>query len=243
MFERQRAVLGAAGVAYLLCGFLVALAAGSAYYASQKDPHRLVRQWDQVLSQRGQFIGVGLLGGLLLFAVALAGLFAGLAVAARARRLHPTSGTLGGLFLAAGMLSLMVLAVWTGVVSPYAALQYQWTPEAATRQALLMEARLGEHLSLLALWCFLSFVALGLYFLGRALRGEHGWTADMLKLAAALILLHLPVALYLARESLRHEHYIRWLAVLDQLLVWGGLALACHFCARWLRALGHTLPR
>ncbi|MFQ5663008.1 MAG: hypothetical protein ACE5HL_04175 [Terriglobia bacterium] len=242
MFERQRAVMTAAGVGYLLSGFLVSLSAGSAYSVSQKDPYRLTRDWDQWLTQRSQHIGVGVLAGLLLFTVLLAGLLVFLAVAARAQRLHPTSATLGGILLTAAMLSLGAVAVWIGVIAPYAALQYQWAPDPATRQALLVEARFGEHLVRLGLWCFLGFAALGLYFLGRALRGERGWLPSVLKLAAALILLHLPVQLYLARESLLNDHYVGWLAVLDQFLLWGSLALACYFCARWLRTVGRTLP-
>lgn len=243
MFERQPAVLSAARTGYLLSGFLAAVTAGSAYFFSQTDPHRLMRQWDQVLTQRGHYGGTAVLAGLVFFLLAVAALFVGLAVAARAYRLHPTSAALGGLFLTAGILPLVAAAVWTAVVSPYAALQYQWTHDAGTRQALLFEARLAGHLTLLAQWCFLSFAAPGLYLLGRALRGERGWLPDVLKLAAALILLHLPVTLYLVRESLLHERYVRWLAVLDQLLLWGGLTTSCYFCARWLRAVGRELPR
>ena len=243
MFERQPAVLSAAGVGYLLSGFLVALTAGSVYFVSRQDPHRLVRQWEQVLLQRSQHMGVGVLGGVLLFLVALAGLFFFLGVAARAARLHPTSGTFGGLFLTAGMMSLAVVAVWAGLVAPYAALQYQSASDEMRKHALLMEAHVSEHVLMLGFWCFLGFSTPGLYFLGRALRGERGWLPDMLKLAAALILWHLPVTLYLARESLLGEHYVRWLAMVDQLLLWGGLALACYFSARWLRMVGRTLPR
>ncbi|MFQ5777376.1 MAG: hypothetical protein ACE5IP_05165 [Terriglobia bacterium] len=243
MFDSQRAVLSAAGLGYLLSGFLVALAGGSAYFVFLRDPHRLVRQWDQWLAQRAQLPGVGVLGGLLLFLVALAGLIFFLAVAARAARLHPTSALLGGLLLTAGLLAVGALAVWRGMVAPYAALQYQWTREPAARAALLVEARMGEHFFQLGLWCFLGFAAPGLYFLGRAVRGERGWLPDVLKLAAALILLHLPVTLYVARESLLHQRYLRWLAVLDQLWLWSGLALAVFFCARWLRTIGRALPR
>lgn len=242
MFERQRAVLHAAGVGYLLSGFLVALAAGSAYFVAYRDPYRLVLDWDQLLTQRAQYIGVGLLGGLVVFVAALSGLVLFLAVAARAQRLHPTSATLGGVFLTAGLLALAVLAVRMAVVVPYTALQYRAATNELHKHALLMEAYAGEHLFMLGFWCFLSFAALGLYFLGRALRGERGWLPDVLKLAAALILLHLPVTLYLARESLLAGHYVRWLAVLDEVLLWGSLALAAYVCARWLRALGRTLP-
>lgn len=242
MFERQRAVLNAAGVGYLLSGFLLALAAGAAYFVSQKDPHRLVQNWEQVLTQRGQYIGVGLLGGLVLFVVALAGLFVSLAVAARAHRSHPTSATLGGLFLTAALLSLGVVAVRTAVVAPYAALQYQAATNEMHKHALLVEAYVGEHVFMLGLWCFLGFAAPGFYFLGRALREEPGWLPDVLKLSAAVILLHLPVTLYLARESLLAGRYRAWLAALDQALLWGSLVLVAYFCARWLRALGRTLP-
>ncbi|MBI2955873.1 MAG: hypothetical protein HYY26_01040, partial [Acidobacteria bacterium] len=212
------------------------------YFASRHDPHRLARDWEALLEQRAHFLGLGLLGGLLVFAVAVAGLFVALAVAARAGRLHPTSATLGGLFLAAAMMSLAAMGVWTSVVATYAALEFQWLRDAVARQALLIEAQFSEHLLLLGLWCTLAFAALGLYCLGRAVRGERGWLPVALKLAAAFILLHLPVKLYLARESLLFARYVRWLAVTDQLLVWGALALACYFAAAWLRRIGRALP-
>lgn len=242
MFERQRAVMNAAGVAYLLSGFLVALMAGSVYFVLTKNPYRLVRDWDRLLLQRGQFIGVGLLAGVLLFAVVLAALLVAVAVAARAARLHPTSATVGGGLLSAGLGSLAVLAVRTGVVSSYAALQYRSVTDEVHKHALLLEAYLSEHAVMLGFWCFLGFAAPGFYLLGRALRGERGWLPDALKLAAALILLHLPVSLYLARESLLEDQYPRGLAALDMFLLWGGLAGACYFCARWLRTVGRMLP-
>jgi hypothetical protein len=164
-------------------------------------------------------------------------------MAARAARLHPTSATLAGLFLAAGGLVLVAMGVWAGLVSTYAALQYRSATDELHEHALLMEAYLNEHAFALALWCFLVLAALGFYFLGRALRGERGWLPDVLKLVAALILLHLPTTIYLASESLLYDHYVAWLAALDQFSLWGGLALASYFCARWLRAVGRALPR
>ena len=243
MFERKRAVLNAAGVGYLLCGFLVALAAASAYFVSTRNPYRLVRDWDQLLVQRGQYIGIGVLGGLLLFGVVLAALLVVAAVASRAARLHPTSASLGGAFLAAGLGALAVLAVRTSIVTTYAALQYGSTSDEMHKHALLVEAYLGEHTFMLGVWCFFSFAAPGLYLLGSSLRGERGWLPDALKLAAALVLLHLPLTLYLARESLLFDRYPRWLAALDQVLVWGGLSLASFVCARWLHLLGRKLPQ
>ncbi|MBI4466603.1 MAG: hypothetical protein HY656_04140 [Acidobacteria bacterium] len=242
MFERQRTVLRAAGGGYLLAGFLLALAVGAAAFVARQDPHRLPRDWEAVLAQRVEQTGAAVLAGVLLFAAALAGLILSLAVAARARRLHPTSATLGGLLVAAGLVALAGVAVWTGVVAPYAALQYRAATDELRRHALLMEAHLGEHVAMLGFWCFLGLAAPGLYFLGRALRGERGWAPDSLKLAAALILLHLPVTLYLAQQSLLHQRHVAWLAVLDQLLLWGGLAAACYLAARWLRRVGRTLP-
>jgi len=243
MFESKRAVLNAAGVGYLLCGFLLALAVGSAYFVSTRNPYRLVRDWDQLLLQRGQYIGVGLLAGLLLFAVVLAALLVVAAVAARAARLHPTSAWLGGAFLAGGLAALAVLAVRTGLVTTYAALQYGSTGDEMHKHALLVEAYLGEHTLMLGVWCFFGFAAPGLYLLGRSLRGERGWLPDALKLSAALVVLHLPLTLYLMRESLLFGRYPRGLAALDQALVLGGLALAAFVCARWLHLLGRKLPQ
>ncbi|MGH8458166.1 MAG: hypothetical protein ACRESV_02345 [Nevskiales bacterium] len=243
MFERKQAVLNAAGVGYLLCGFLLGLAAGSAYFVATRDPYRLVRDWDQLLLQRGQYIGVGLLGGLLLFGVVLAALLVVAAVASRASRLHPTSAKLGGALLAAGLAALAVLAVRTAIVTTYAALQYGSTSDEVHKHALLMEAYLGEHAFLLGIWCFFAFAAPGLYLLGRSLRGERGWLADALKLSAALVVLHLPLTLYLMRQSLLFDRYSRALAALDQVLVLGGLALAAFVCARWLHLLGRKLPQ
>jgi len=243
MFERRRAVLSAAGLGYLLSGFLLALTAGSVYFVTRENPYRLERDWEKLLNLRGQFVAVGVVAALVLFVVTVAGLLVGLAVAARAARLHPTSALLGGVFLAAAMLALVALGVWTGLVSTYAALQYRAVTDELHKHALLLEARLNEHAVMLGFWCFLVFAALGLYFLGRALRGERGGLPDVLKLAAALILLHLPTTIYLASESLLYDRYPRWLAATDQLLLWGGLAAAAYFCARWLRAVGRMLPR
>lgn len=244
MFDRKRPVLNTAGVGYLLTGFLISLTAGSAYYlAVHPNPFRQTRDWDRLLLLRSDFVGTGVLAGLLLFAVAVGGLLLGLAMATRAARLHPTSAGLGGLFISAAMLGVAALAVWTGMVSTYAALEYRGASNELHKHALLMEAYLSEHVILLAFWFFLGFAALGFYFLGRALRGERGWLPDVLRVAAALILLHLPVMMYLARESLLNDHYVRWLAVLDQVLLWGGFSVAAFFCSRWLRALGRTLPR
>ncbi|MFQ5696038.1 MAG: hypothetical protein ACE5HB_08620, partial [Terriglobia bacterium] len=136
----------------------------------------------------------------------------------------------------------VVVALWTGFVAPYTALQYGAAGDDARRQALVQTARLTEPVLLFASWWFLAWAAPGLYFLGRALRGERGWLPDALRLAAAFIVLHVPVTMYVARESLLHERYHAWLAVADQLLLWGSLSAACYLSARWLRALGRTLP-
>lgn len=242
MFEKRREVLGAAGVGYLLSGFLLAVMVGGAVYFSQQDPHRLTRNWEQLLAGRARQAAVLALGGLLLFALALSGLFFFQAMAARAARLRSTSGRLAGILLSGSMAALVLLAVWAGVVAPYAALQYQGATDEMQKHALLVEAAVSAHVVMLGFWCFLALLAAGFYFLGRALRDEGGWTSDVLKLAAALIAVHLPTWLYVARESLLNENYLRWLAVADQVMLWGAIATAVFFCARWLRHLGHTLP-
>ncbi|MGH9779985.1 MAG: hypothetical protein ACRD5I_16410, partial [Candidatus Acidiferrales bacterium] len=242
LFEHRRAVLNAAGVAYLLSGFLLSLAAGTAWYVSRHDSHRAALDWVSVLAQRAAHSGLQMLGGLLLLAVALCGLYVALTATARARRLDPGAGALAALFLSASMLSLATMAVWTGVVETYLALQFESTQDALRRQALLVQSQVGEKLLMLGLWCLLAFAALGLYFLGRALRGERGWLPVALKLAAVLILLHLPMSLYVWRASLVEGRHLAWLAALDRLLTWGGLAAACYFCGHWLRRLGRTLP-
>ncbi len=249
MFDRQRTALRAAGVGYLLSGFLLALGLGWAAAVLREDPYRRAQELDRILGLRAGQMGAVVLVGVLVFGAALAGLIFALAVAARARRLHSTSATLGGILLGAGLLAVMATSVWVGLVTPVAALQYQAShdlpdPQAGEtrRQTLLVEAQLGEHVVLLGHWCFLGLAAPGLYFLGRALRGERGWTPDILKLAAAVIVLHLPVTLYLARESLLGGRWVGWLAALDQLLLWSVLAVACYFAARWLRRVGRALP-
>ena len=242
LFENRRAVLNAAGVSYLLSGFLLSLAAGTAWYVSRHDPHRTAFDWSPVLTQRAAYSGLQMLGGLLLLAVALCGLYVALTATGRARRLDPGSGTLAALFLSASMLSLATMAVWTGVVETYVALQFEATQDAARREALLLQSQVGEKLLMLGLWCLLAFAALGLYFLGRALRGERGWLPVALKLAAVFILLHLPMSLYVWRASLVEGRHVAWLAALDRLLTWGGLAVACYFCGHWLRRVGRALP-
>ncbi len=168
MFERRRAVLAAAGVGYLLSGFLVAATAAGVFFVSRQDPHRMVRQWEQLLEQRAVNAAILALGGVALFAVALTAAFFFLAVAARAARVHPTSARLAGLLLAAGTLALVAVAIWTGVVAPHAAMQYHAASDQMRRHALLIEAHLNEHVVRLGFWCFLGFTAAGLYFLGRA---------------------------------------------------------------------------
>ncbi len=242
MFENRRAVLNAAGVAYLLSGFLLSLAAGTAWYVSRHDPHRTPFDWATLLAQRAAHTGLPMLGGLVLLAVALCGLYVALTATARARQLDPGASALSALFLCAAMLSLMVMAVWTGVIETYLALQFEWTQDPARRQALLLQTQVGERLLMLGLWCLLAFAALGLYFLGRALRGERGWLPVVLKLAAVFVLLHLPMSLYVWRASLAEGRHVAWLAALDRLLVWGGLAVAAYFCGNWLRRVGRALP-
>lgn len=243
MFERRRAVLNAAGVSYLLSGFLLSLAAGTAWYVSRHDPYRLRVDWETVLAQRAGHSGLQVLGGLLLFAAALAGLYVALAAASRARQLHPTSGAFAAVFLMAAMLSLAAIAIWSGVVETYHALQFQAAHDPVRQQVLLIESQMGERLLMLWLWCLLGFLAPGLYCLGRALRGERGWLPVALKLAAVFILLHLPLSLYLWQSSLLEGRYLGWLAAVDRLLVWGGLSVACYLCGHWLRRLGRALPQ
>ncbi len=242
MFDQRRAVLNAAGVSYLLSGFLLSLAGGTAWYVLRHDPYRLQVDWETVLVQRAGYSGIQLLGGLLLFAAAVAGIYVSLAATSRARQLHPTSGAFAAVFLIVAMVSVAAIAVWSGVVETYHALQFQATHDAVRRQALLIESQMGERLLMLWLWCLLGFLALGLYCLGRALRGERGWLPVALKLAAVFILLHLPLSLYLWQSSLLEGRYLGWLAALDRLLVWGGLAVATYLCGNWLRRIGRALP-
>jgi len=242
LFEHRRAVLNAAGLAYLLSGFLLSLAAGTAWYVGRHDPYHAPFDWASFLTQRAAHSGLQMLGGLLLLAVALCGLYVALTATARARRLDPGASTLAALFLSASMLSLATMAVWAGVVETYVALQFEATQDAARRQALLLQTQIGEKLLMLGLWCLLAFAALGLYFLGRALRGERGWLPVALKLAAVFILLHLPMSLYVWRASLVEGRHAAGLAALDRLLTWGGLAVACYFCGNWLRRVGRALP-
>jgi hypothetical protein len=247
MFEKRRAVLRAAALGYMLTGFMFVLGLVAAWAAYRRDPHRLAGLWEQWVTQPGNY-GAGILGGLLVFGVALAGLVFVLGLGSRAARLHPTSAGLGAVLLVLGLGSLAVTAVWLGVVTPLAALQYQTARDPMARQALLYEARLAEHLLRLGLWSFYGFAAPGLFFLGRALRGERGaggglgWLPDSLQLAGAMIALHLPVTLYLMRESFLAGRYVRWLAVTDHLLLWGTLAVACFLASRWLHRVGFALP-
>ena len=242
MFESRRALLNAAGVSYLLSGFLLSLAAGTAWYVSRHDVYRLRVDWETVLAQRAGQSGLHVLGGLLLFAAAVAGIYVSLAAASRARQLHPTSGAFAAVFLMAAMLSLAAIAIWSGVVETYHGLQFQAANDAVLRQAMLIQSQMGERLLMLWLWWLLAFLALGLYCLGRAVRGERGWLPVTLKLAAVFILLHLPMSLYLWQASLLEGRYLGWLAAIDRLLVWGGLAVACYLCGNWLRRLGRALP-
>jgi hypothetical protein len=241
MFDHRRSVLTAAGIGYLLCGFLLAVAAGLGYFVSQQDPYQLAHNWEQDIANKAANTPTLALGGIFLFVLAVAALIFFRALAARAKRVHPTSAELAALFLTAATLAVAVVAVWSGTVSPYTALQYQWAQDPTARQALLYQAPLTERVWMLGFWCFFGFGAVGLYFLGRALRGEKGWLPDVFRLSAALLVLHLPIGIYLTRESLLRDHYVRWLAVLDQFMVWGGLAVAVYFGARWLRHLGRSL--
>jgi hypothetical protein len=240
MFDKRRPVLAAAGLGFLLSGVLGVLAIASAMGAYYRDPHRLTRRWEEFVTEPAHF-GAAVLGGVLLFGVALAGLVVAQGLTARAARLHPTSSRLAGLCLTVALVALAGVAVWTGAVAPYAALQYQAGGD-DVRATLRLEALLADHLIQLGLWCFLGFLAPGLYFLARALRGERSPLPDALKLAAALLLLHLPVGLYLARESLVGGRYVRWLAVADAAVVWSALAAAVYLGARWLRGIGRALP-
>ncbi|MFQ5695459.1 MAG: hypothetical protein ACE5HB_05675, partial [Terriglobia bacterium] len=113
MFDRPRAVLSASGLGYLLCGVLLAVTVSRAWFLARTDPHRVPRDWDLWLTQQGQHTGLAVLGGLLLLGLVLAALLFTLAVSARARRLHPTSATLGGLLVLLGLLGFVVVALWT----------------------------------------------------------------------------------------------------------------------------------
>ncbi len=241
MFERARPVALAAATGYVLAGFLAAMALGMAYGVWRTDPFQQVPKWEQVLAQHATQAGALAFVHLLLFALVVIALFFWLGAAARARYAHPTSATLGGLFLSVGLLTLAGAAIWNGIVSPYVALLHGWTQDAEFKQALFNQMVAATFIFIFAVWCLVLFGAVGLYFLGRALRRVAGWLPDTLRLAAAFALLHVPVTLYLARESLARGHYVRWLAVVNELTLWGALAVATYFCARWLRSEARSL--
>jgi len=233
----------AAAIGYVLAGFLAALALGMAYSVWRADPFQQVPQWEQVLEQHANQAAAMAFVHLLLFGLLVVVLFFWLGVASRARYAHPTSATLGGLFLSVALLAPAGAAIWNGVVSPYVALLHGWSQDAGFKQALFNLIVNGTFIYIFAIWCLVLFGAVGLYFLGRALRGVGGWLPDALRLAAAFALLHVPVTLYLARESLVGKHYIRWLAVVNELTLLGALAVATYFSARWLRAEARSLFR
>ncbi|MFQ5926184.1 MAG: hypothetical protein ACE5MH_01985 [Terriglobia bacterium] len=242
MFERARPVAVAMALGYVLAGFLVALAVGMAYGRWNKDPFQQVPNWEQVLEQHARQAATFAFAYLLIFGLAVVALFFWLGVAGRARRgRHPTSATLGALFTSASLLALAGAAIWNGIVAPYAALLYGWTRDETFQQALFGQFITADFVFKFGVWCLILFGAVGLYFLGRALRRERGWLPDVLKLAAALALLHVPMTLYLARESLRNNHYVRWVAVVNELLLWGGLAAATYFAAAYLRREARNL--
>lgn len=243
MFERVRPVVMAAAIGYALAGFLVAVAGGMAYGVWRADPFQQVPEWKQVLEQHANQAAAMALVHLLLFALLVVALFFWLGVAGRARYAHPTSATLAGLFLSVALLTLAGAAVWNGIVSPYVALLHGWSEDAGFKQALFNLIVNATFIYIFAVWCLVLFGAVGLYFLGRAVRGVGGWLPDALRLAAAFAVLHVPVTLYLARESLARNHYVRWLAVVNELTLWGALAVATYFSARWLRAEARSLFR
>lgn len=242
MFERGRPVALAAALGYVLAGFTAALAVGLGWWAWRQDPFQQTPNWSRVVQQHAnQSVGIAV-AFLLVFALAVVALFFWLGVMGRARRgKHPTSATLGGIFLSAGLLAVAAAAVWNGIVTPYVALLHRWTPDAAYRQALFAQVITGTFLRIFSVWCFVLFGSLGLYSLGRALREVRGWLPDALRLAAAFGVLSVPVTLYLAQESLLKNHYVRWLAVAKELLFWGWLAVATYLAARWLWREARTL--
>lgn len=242
MFERARPVVVVMALGYMLAGFLAALAVGAAYAAWYQDPFQQLPNWERVLGQHAHQAAALALVHLLVFALTIVALVFWLGVVGRAQRgKHPTSATLGALFVSAGLLAVAGAAIWNGIVAPYAALLHRWTPDAAFKQALFAQVVTGTFVYIFSVWCLILFGAVGLYFLGRALRGVGGWLPDVLKLAAALAVLHLPLTLYLARESLLNNRYVRWLGVVSELLLWGGLAAATFFAARYLRREARTL--
>ncbi|MFQ5817499.1 MAG: hypothetical protein ACE5H2_06025 [Terriglobia bacterium] len=242
MFERERPVAVAMALGYVLAGFLAAVAVGVAYWRLREDPFQQTPNWERILEQHAQQAATFAFVYLLIFGLVVVAVFFWLGVAGRARRgRHPTSATLGALFVSVGLFAVGGAAIWNGIVAPYAALLYSWTPDEAFQQALfgqIITARFVFHFSV---WCLVVFGAVGLYFLGRALRAVDGWLPDVLKLAAALAVLHVPLTLYLARESLLNKHYVRWLAVVNELLLWGGLAAATYFAAGYLRREARNL--
>jgi len=247
MFERARPVATAAALGYVLAGFGGAMTAGLTGWVWTQDPFQQVPNWERVLAQQANRSAGIAVAFLLIFLLAIVTLFFWLSVAARAQRgKHPTSATLGGLFLTVGLLAVAAASIWNGIVGPYAALLHEWTPDAAYKQALFAQLVAATFVFAFGVWCFILFGAVGLYFLGRALREaggspRTGWLPDVLRLVAALALLHVPVTIYLARESLLNNHYIRSLAALNELLLWGGLSTATYFAARYLRAEARNL--
>ena len=243
MFEQARPVALACAVGYVLAGFGAALALGRAGWGGSRDTFQQIPNWHRLLTQHAHQAAAFAFVHLLIFGLAVIGLFFWLGVAGRARRgQHPTSATLGAVFFSAAWLVVGAAAVWNGMVVPYAALLHRTTPDPAFQQALFAQIVAATFVLTFGLWCFVLFGAVGLYFLGRSLRDvrdwprpERGWLPDVLKLAAAFWLLHVPVRLYLARESLLNNNYIRWLAVTNELLLWGGMAVATYFAATYLR--------
>lgn len=195
MFERARPVATASALGYVLAGFLAALAVGAVYGVWTRDPFQQVPDWERVLAQHARQPAGIAVAYLLIFVLAVVALYVWLGVAARAQRgQHPTSATLGALFLTAGLLAVAGAAIWNALVAPYAALLYGWTPDANFKQALYGQLVTARFLFNFAGWCLILFGAVGLYFLGRALREVkglprsetmRGWLPDVLRLAAA----------------------------------------------------------
>lgn len=245
MFERARTVALACAAGYVLAGFGVALAVGRAWWVWRQDPFQQIPSWERLLAQHANQSAALAFVHLLIFGLALVALFFWLGVAGRARKgPHPTSATLGGVSFTLALAAVAAASIWKGIVGPQAALLHRWTTDPVFQQALFAQIVTANLAFTFALWCFVLFGAVGLYCLGRSLRGmspKGSWLPDVLRLAAACAAARVPLTLYLMRESLLDNNYIRWLSVASELLLWGGMTAATYLAANYLRTEARNL--
>jgi hypothetical protein len=99
---------------------------------------------------------------------------------------------------------------------------------------------MGERLLMLWLWWLLAFLALGLYCLGRAVRGERGWLPVVLKLAAVFILLPADESYLWQPACSKAAIWAGWRPLIG---CWSGRAGGSHLSLRQLAAApGRALP-